>query len=220
MRHDTRQVFPRVRVAWHASLPAFPTSSEITKMHTNLVSSALLAAVLACSPLAIGVAHAQAVGASTATPRQQAHPNPAHGMHHMHHMGRMHYHAYDRRLIKQLDLTDAQRTQLQQWMRQDHAKARAGMKALNGKRMALHNATPGTAAYQRATSELAEASANAARERVMHAAAQRSRFYGMLTPAQRSKLAELRTQHQAQMEKARKAYGKRGAPAPASSSSH
>ncbi len=192
-------------------------------MQKSIISSAVLAAVLACSPLAVPMAHAQAKSTSTAPmhehSRSDAHTtHHVHRMHDMHKMHRMHRRGHFHSMFKKLDLTDAQRASIRQWMKQDFAKARADMKALNGKRMALRNATPGTAAYEQAAKALAEASANAASARVLHRADQRAKIYGLLTPAQRGKLADLRAQRKARMDKWRKAHPHHRAPAPATSS--
>jgi protein CpxP len=142
------------------------------------------------------------------------------GMHHgmmKHHRG--HHHDGMRELNK-LDLTSTQRTDIRQLMEQSRTEARPQMKALMQKRMAFGNATPGSADYQTAADQLAQAEAQAAQERVMRYAALRTKIYNELTPEQRTQLASLRSERQARMQKwhAKRAANKAATPASATTS--
>lgn len=164
---------------------------------TYLLSAALVTA-LGCAPLAF----AQQAGA------QQA----GHAWHGHHGMA-MGGHMYD-----QLNLSDAQRTQIKQLTQQDFAQAKPQMQALRQARQAFESAAPGTAGYQTAASNLAEAEADAARTRTTNRANLRAQVYQVLTPAQRTQLASLRAEHKAQMQQWRESHTQGGdANAPASS---
>ncbi len=170
-------------------------------MRKSLISSSLLAAALACSPFAFAATTAPATSASTGAAAKSGHHWHHHRMHH-----RMHRHGHGMYAFKKLDLTEAQRSSIHQWMRQDFKQARAGRQALRQKREALGKATPGSAEYQNAANALATAAADAARARVLQRADRNARIYNLLTPAQRTKLADLRAQRRARMEKWRASH--------------
>lgn len=172
-------------------------------MRKSLISSSLLAAALACSPFAFAATTAPATSASTGAAAKAGHHWHHHRMHH-----RMHRHGHGMYAFKKLDLTEAQRSSIHQWMRQGFEQARTGMQALRQKRMALGKATPGSAEYRNAANALATAEADAARTRVLQRADLNTKIYNLLTPAQRTKLADLRAQRQARMEKWRSAHKK------------
>jgi Spy/CpxP family protein refolding chaperone len=161
---------------------------------THLLSVALVA-ILGCAPLAFA---------------QQA----GHAWHGHHHGMAMGGHMYD-----QLNLSDAQRTQIKQLTQQDFAQAKPQMQALRQARQAFESASPGTAAYQTASSNLAEAEADAARTRTTNQANLRAQIYQLLTPTQRTQLASIRAQHKAQMQQWRESHMQNhDAAAPAASS--
>jgi Spy/CpxP family protein refolding chaperone len=105
-----------------------------------------------------------------------------------------------------LNLSDAQRTQIKQLTQKDFTQARPQMQALRQARQAFEAATPGTAAYQTAASNLAEAEADAARTRSTNQANLRAQIYQLLTPAQRTQLASLRAERQAKMQQRRDSH--------------
>lgn len=144
-------------------------------MRKTYLLSAALVAVLGCAPLAF----AQQAGAGW----------------HGHHGMAMGSHMYDK-----LNLSDAQRTQIKQLTRQDFAHAKPQMQSLRQARQAYESATPGTTAYQTAASSLAEAEADAARTRVTNEANLRAQIYQVLTPTQRTQLADMQAQHQARVQ--------------------
>lgn len=146
----------------------------------HLLSAAVVAA-LACAPLAFA---------------QQAAPAG-----HWHHGVAMGGHMYD-----QLNLSDAQRTQIKQLTRQTFAQAKPQMQALRQARQAFESATPGTADYQTAASNLAEAEADAARTRTTNRANLRAQIYQLLTPEQRTQLASLQAEHKAQKQQWRESH--------------
>ncbi|HEX5354454.1 MAG TPA: Spy/CpxP family protein refolding chaperone [Rhodanobacteraceae bacterium] len=121
-------------------------------------------------------------------------------------------------VFKRLNLTDAQRSNVRQLIRQNFDRARSEMHALRQQRMAFENATPGSSGYRTAASDLARAESNAAHARVLRRAELRTRIYGLLTPAQRTQLASMRSQREAKMKQWRESHMRRApAGAPASS---
>lgn len=162
-------------------------------MRKTYLLSAALVAVLGCAPLAFA---------------QQA----GHGWHGHHGMA-MGGHMYD-----QLNLSDAQRAQIKQLTQQDFAQAKPQMQALRQARQAFESTAPGTADYQTAASNLAEAEADAARTRTTNRANLRAQIYQVLTPAQRTQLASIRADHKAKMQQWRESHTQGGdAAAPDSS---
>jgi len=163
-------------------------------MRKNYLLAAALVASLGCAPLAFA---------------QQA----GHGWDGHHGMA-MGGHMYD-----QLNLNDTQRTQIKQLTRQTFAQAKPQMQALRQARQAFEAATPGTAGYQTAASNLAEAEADAARTRTTNRANLRAQIYQVLTPAQRTQLAGLQAERKAQRQQWRESHNMQGGDtaAPASS---
>lgn len=161
---------------------------------TYLLSAALVTA-LGCAPLAFA---------------QGGHAwHGHHGMAMGGHSGHMY---------SQLNLSDAQRTQIKQLTQKDFAQAKPQMQSLRQARQAFEAATPGTAAYQTAASNLAEAEADAARTRTTNRANLRAQIYQVLTPAQRTQLASLRAERKAKMQQWHESHMHGGnAAAPASS---
>ena len=171
-------------------------------MRKSLVFSTVLVAVLGCAPLAF----AQQTGAP-----QTGSSQTGHAWHHHH--GMMGGHMYG-----QLNLSDAQRTQIKQLTEQNFAQAKPQMQTLRQARQAYESATPGTAAYQTAASNLAEAEADAVRTRTTDRANLRAQIYQLLTPAQRTQLASLHAQHKAEMQQRRAARMQNGDANPPDSS--
>lgn len=92
--------------------------------------------------------------------------------------------------LKSLDLSDAQREAIRGAMKSSWSSARAGDEALHALRhqaMTTAPTAPGRAAL---VNRLADAEADAARDRVQKLAALQAEVYGMLTDAQRAQLAE------------------------------
>lgn len=152
-------------------------------MHKSTLRSAVLAAALACSTLAFAAAPPPAGTATTGTSQPGKHRG---GEHHMN-------------LFDQLNLTDTQRTSVHQLFQQNFEQARPEMQALREKQAAFENATPGSAAYQSAANDLAQAESNAARARVLRQAELHTKIYNLLTPEQRTQYKALRAQHEAKM---------------------
>lgn len=174
-------------------------------MRKSILHSTLLAAALACSSFAFAAAPPSAASTGAATSHW--------------HMQRMHHGKHAMGMLDQLNLTDSQRASVHQLMRQSFQDARPAMQTLRQKRMAFENATPGSAEFQTAASALAEAESSAAHARVLHQAELRTRIYNLLTPAQRTQLESLRTQHEAKMKQWRESHMQRHSTnAPASSS--
>ncbi|MBS0381908.1 MAG: Spy/CpxP family protein refolding chaperone [Proteobacteria bacterium] len=103
-------------------------------------------------------------------------------------------------MYAKLDLTDAQRSQIKQLTQQSVAQAKPQMQALRQARLAYESATPGTAAYQTAASNLAQMESDAARTHVTQRADLRAQIYQLLTPAQQTQLAQIQAQRAARMQ--------------------
>lgn len=142
-------------------------------MRKTYLFAAILVSALACTPLAFAQPGAD-----------------GHGWHGHHGMA-MGGHTYAK-----LNLTDVQRDQIKQLRQQSFAQAKPQRQQLHQARQAYDTATPGTSAYQTAASNLGEAEADAARTRTANRANLRAQIYQVLTPTQRSQLADLRAQRQ------------------------
>ncbi len=149
-------------------------------MRKTVLVSAVLAAAAGCAPFAFA---------------QQDAPAPAPAWHGHRHAAMMGDHVYDK-----LNLTDAQRADIRQLTRQSIEQMKPQMQALHQKREAFEAALPGSAGYQAAANDLAQAEADAARARVLQRADLRARIYNVLTPAQRTQLANLRAQRMARVQ--------------------
>ena len=165
-------------------------------MHTKVLRSALLAAAVGFSSLAFATAGAQTAGTPVSASSAQMNRGTMH--HGKHHWGGNQHDHMD--VLRQLDLTDTQRSNIQQMMRDEHTQSQPEMQALMQKRTALENATPGTTEYQTAAQQLGQAEAQAAQARVARQAEMRTKIYKELTPEQRTKLASLRSDHQDRMQ--------------------
>lgn len=166
-------------------------------MRHSLLSSTALIAALACAPLAFAAAPpASAPAGSTGAAAQQ------HWNHHDRgHMRRGHMGKRGMDMLHKLDLTDAQRTQIKAIRKEGWTQSRTSMQTLRQQRMAYEHATPGTSAYQTAVDSLAQAASSAAHARIVNAADQRTKIYNVLTPEQRTKLASMRSERKARMQK-------------------
>lgn len=102
--------------------------------------------------------------------------------------------------LRQLDLSQMQKAGIKQIVDAARPQMRAQREALHTQRKAFDTATPGSAAYQNAAANLAEAEAGAARARVQQQAALRTQIYALLTDAQKSQLANLIAQREARVE--------------------
>lgn len=149
---------------------------------------ALSVALLAAAPLAFG----QTPPAASA--------DAGHAMHRMGPDGQRGDH-HEMNMFQRLDLTEAQRTSLRQMIRESFQQSRPAMMALRQQRMAFNQATPGSADYQTLANNLAQAESTAAHDEVLRQAALRTRMYDVLTPAQKTKLAQLRAERRARVEK-------------------
>lgn len=184
-------------------------------MNRSFPLSIALAAALGCSSLAFAATGAQTSPPAAPTPSGSAQQGKWHGMHHRH------KHHADMRMLDKLNLSDTQRTNIHQMMHESFEQARPEMQALRQKREALEAATPDSSTYQSAANELADAEANAARQRVARQAALRAKIYGVLTSEQRTQLASLRADRKAKMQQWRSEHPRHSSsdePAPSASS--
>lgn len=162
-------------------------------MRVRHLSAALALACIASAPLALAATPPATSAPASSTPQWSGHHGE--GMHHRdgqmgRHMG----------MLDQLDLSTTQQASIKQLRQQSFQQARASMQTLHQQRMAFENATPGSNNYQTAADALATAEANATHARVLNEADLRSKIYNVLTPAQRTKLASLRTAREARMQ--------------------
>lgn len=91
--------------------------------------------------------------------------------------------------LKSLDLSDAQRTTIKGYVDAARDQAQANFQSLHTLHRAFETATPDAAGYATTVTQLADAEATAARERVQMQAALRAQIYAVLTDAQKAKLA-------------------------------
>jgi periplasmic protein CpxP/Spy len=91
--------------------------------------------------------------------------------------------------LQSLDLTDAQRTTIKGYVDAAHAQGRTSFESLRALHRAFETAAPTSAGYSTVVTQLADAEAAAARERVQMQAALRAQIYAVLTDTQKAKLA-------------------------------
>jgi Spy/CpxP family protein refolding chaperone len=143
-------------------------------------------------PLILGLALASALafgGVTVAAPANARHQHA--GWHHGH--GGHHHGMF---ALRKLDLTDAQKTSIRTIMKSSFASTKAQRQSLFQQRKAFESLTPDQAGYQAAADRLAQAEADATRARVEQRASVRAKIYGVLTPAQKMKLASLKAERE------------------------
>lgn len=91
--------------------------------------------------------------------------------------------------LRDLDLSEAQRTQIRGLFEARRDAGRVSLDALRDLHRRFDLAIPGSAAYGTLTTQLADAESAAVRDRVQAAAELRTQVYALLTPAQRQQLA-------------------------------
>jgi protein CpxP len=112
-------------------------------------------------------------------------PGPdGHGPHGPHGRGGPYMHE-----LHDLNLTDAQHTQIKGFFEAARAQDKASHQALHALHRSYDLAVPGSKSFTTLTSQLADAEAADARDRVTKMAEIRTQIYGVLTPAQRTQLA-------------------------------
>lgn len=102
--------------------------------------------------------------------------------------------------FSKLDLTDAQRASIKQIRSSNRAQHKGQRIALRQQREAFRSMTPDQVGYQAAAARLAQAEGNATQARVQQRANVRAQIYAVLTPAQKAKLATMRSERQARRE--------------------
>lgn len=155
----------------------------------NLKSKTTLAAALLAG---LVIATPQFVSAQTATAEAPAAEARAEhgGKHHRGgHHGRHHGGPFMRQL-KSLDLSDAQRSSIRTAMKASFESGKGQHETMRSLHRAVMTATPGSAGYSALVNQLADAEANAARDRVQKAATLKGEIYAMLTDAQKAELTE------------------------------
>jgi periplasmic protein CpxP/Spy len=112
--------------------------------------------------------------------------------------------------LRQLDLTSDQRRSIVQALRAHRQETQDQTQSLQQKRNAYDAAVPGSPGYQPAVDALAQAESDAARTRVTQEADLRAKIYAVLTPDQRTQLAQMQAQHKAQMQQSHARQGAAG----------
>lgn len=108
-------------------------------------------------------------------------------------------------ILEQLDLTDSQQSTIRSTVQQNFQQLQPQLQTVTRKRQAFEDATPGTAAFQSAMNDLAQAEADFAKARTLREGALRTRIYEVLTPSQRTKLKNLIAQQKARIQQMRQA---------------
>lgn len=157
----------------------------------KLETRSTLAAALAAGFL-IAVPHFAAAEADAPPPpEQRGEPGerphrggPGHGFHGPHAGGPF------LRALRSLDLSEAQRSSVRTAIQASVDAERSQHAAIRALQHTVLVATPDSANYGARVNQLAEAEANAARDRVQRAAALKGELYAMLTAPQKARLAE------------------------------
>lgn len=155
----------------------------------NLKSKSTLAAALAAGLL---FAVPQFVSAQSDAPAPEARGEHG-GQHHGrggHHGHRGHHGGPLMHALKSLDLSDAQRDSIRNAMKASWQSGKADHQATRALHRQLMVMAPTDAGYGALVNQMADAEANAARDRVLKMAALKAEVYGMLTDAQKAQLAE------------------------------
>jgi periplasmic protein CpxP/Spy len=170
-------------------------TTEVRTMRKNITLGLILGSSLALATLAMAGPAGQGAGMS-------------HGWH-------AHGHGHDM-AFRQLDLTDAQRASIKQIMHASFAQNKTQWTALRQQRSAFESMTPDQVGYQAAAARLAQAEGDATRVRVQQKATVRAQIYALLTPAQKAKMATLKTEKQARREQWKQFKAEHPAPAQSS----
>jgi Spy/CpxP family protein refolding chaperone len=96
--------------------------------------------------------------------------------------------------LHQLNLSDAQKSQIRDLVKTDRENMKTQFQTLRQQHLAFERAVPGSADFETAASVLAQAAAAAAQTRVQTAADLHTKIYALLTDAQKSQLATLLAQ--------------------------
>lgn len=161
-------------------------------MRKIVALSVALAFALAGSPLASGAPLAAMQHGTLAAARHSPHCWRARRF------GGRAFHTL--RVYANLDLSVTQRKQMRGLARATFRQLHTQRLALQQKRAAFARATPGSAQYQAAVNDWAHAAAALTLASVQDRAAQRTRIYALLTPAQRTQLATLIAARQERVE--------------------
>ena len=144
-----------------------------------------LAAVLAAGFLIAAPNFASAEGDVPAQDHSDARGEHGAGRHHGRHPGGPFL-----RELKLLDLSDAQRGSIRTAIRSSFEAERGPHEATRSLHRAMLTTPPDSAGYAALVNQLADAEADAARDRVQRLAALKAEIYAMLTDAQKARLTE------------------------------
>ena len=144
-------------------------------------SKSTLAAALAAGFLIAAPNFASAEG-DTPTPEARGEHG---GRHHGRHHGGPFMHE-----LKSLDLSDAQRSSIRNAMKASFEAGRTQHEATRSLHRAVLTTPPDSAGYAALVNQLADAEANAARDRVQKLAALKGEIYAMLTDTQKAQLTD------------------------------
>ena len=164
-------------------------------MRKNITLGLILGSTLALATLAVA-----------------APAGPGDGMHQGQHS---HGHGHEMGFSK-LDLSDTQRASIKQIMQTSHAQNKTQREALRQQRSAFESMTPDQVGYQATVARLAQTEGDATRVRVQQKATVRAQIYALLTPAQKAKMATMKTEQQARRQQWKQFKAEHPAPAPTS----
>lgn len=155
----------------------------------NLKSKTTLAAALLAG-LMIATPPFVSAQSEAATPEAQGEHGAQHHGRGGHHGHRGHHGGPFMHALKSLDLSDAQRDSIRGAMKASWQSGKASHQTQRALHRQLMVMAPTDAGYGALVNQVAEAEANAARDRVLKMAALKAEVYGMLTDAQKAQLAE------------------------------
>ena len=161
--------------------------SRITRNRIAL-AAVLGAGLLFAVPAYVSAHPGDQAGDGTAAEARADRPQHPHGG--KHHRDGRHHGGPFLKALKALDLSEAQQASIRTAIKAQWQSARSGHQALRQLQHAVETRTPDSAGYASQVNQLAEAQANAARDRVQQQAALKAEVYAMLTPAQKTALTE------------------------------
>ncbi|WP_293370506.1 Spy/CpxP family protein refolding chaperone [Nevskia sp.] len=152
----------------------------------STLAAALVAGLMIAAPQFVSAQDA-ARGAAAAPEARAEHggKHQGRGGHHGRHHGGPFMHQ-----LKSLDLSEAQRSSIRTAIKASFESGKAQHESMRSLHRSMLTATPGSAGYGTLVNQLADAEANAARDRVQKMAALKGEIYAMLTDAQKTQLTE------------------------------
>jgi periplasmic protein CpxP/Spy len=178
------------------------------KSNRKLLAGSLAAGMALCAAAGVSIAAAADATAPAATGVPAA-PGPHGGWHHhRHHGGGM--------MLSKLNLTPEQQASVKTIMANAGPQIKSIFQEMHANSQKLRTTQPTDANYAAVVSQVTQANGSLHSQMITQREAVRAQIYKILTPAQRTQLAALQAQMQANMEARRAAWAaKRGAAATA-----